>query len=83
MTERLMAAHRCSLSNEAALQGDALCGCFHCVKLFSPREITAWVNDRDGRTARCPYCGVDSVLGESSGYPMTEEFLEEMRACWF
>ena len=34
-------------------------------------------------TALCPYCGVDSVKCESSGYPITKEFLAEMRARWF
>ena len=24
----------------------------------------------------CPYCGIDSVIGESSGYPITREFME-------
>ena len=34
-------------------------------------------------TALCPYCGVDAVLGESAGYPLTKEFLRAMRQYWF
>ena len=38
--------------------------------------------DRFG-TAVCPYCGIDAVIGESSGYPITAEFLKRMRKRWF
>ena len=34
-------------------------------------------------TAVCPYCGVDSVIGENSGFPITEQFLKEMHEAWF
>ena len=50
-----------------------------CAKLLTvPLE---WV-DFD-LTALCPYCGIDAVIGESAGYPLTEEFLEKMRDYWF
>ncbi len=75
-------AHRHSANNRAALQHDPICGCFYCLKIFSPSEIKAWVEDASG-TAVCPYCGVDSVIGESCGYPITREFLEEMHRYWF
>ncbi len=41
-----------------------------------------WEYD-DNLTAFCPFCGVDSVIGESSGYPITKEFLEKMKEWWF
>ncbi len=34
-------------------------------------------------TALCPFCGVDAVIGESAGYPITETFLAEMHRYWF
>jgi hypothetical protein len=37
-----------------------------------------------GQTALCPKCGIDSVLGSNSGYPVTEiGFLKEMKSYWF
>jgi hypothetical protein len=33
-------------------------------------------------TAICPKCGVDSVIGECTGYPITEEFLDDMYSFW-
>lgn len=80
-------AHEFSSGHKAALERDRVCGCFYCLKIFSPSEIDTWLFgdnpcDRDG-TAVCPYCGVDAVIGESSGFPVTEEFLGEMRRVWF
>ncbi|HEX5724898.1 MAG TPA: cytoplasmic protein [Longimicrobiaceae bacterium] len=57
------------------------CGCFYCLKAFPPSAIAEWV-DR-GETALCPRCGIDAVLGSASGYPLTREFLREMRSFWF
>ena len=45
-------------------------------------NINQWIYD-ENETAFCPYCGVDSVIGESSGYHITKEFLEEMNQYWF
>ena len=75
-------AHKNSINNQKSLLNDAICGCFYCLKIYSPKEITEWIQDTDG-TALCPYCGIDSVLGESSGYPITKEFLTKMNKCWF
>ncbi len=36
-----------------------------------------WLDRED--TALCPYCCADSVIGESSGYPITREFLRKMK----
>ncbi|OWK39493.1 hypothetical protein FRUB_06056 [Fimbriiglobus ruber] len=38
---------------------------------------------REGNTALCPKCGIDSVIGTGSGYPVTAEFLEQMYEKWF
>ena len=75
-------AHRFSSNHKAEILRDKFCGCFYCHKIFSPSEIKEWVPDISG-TAICPYCGIDSVIGESSGYPITTEFLQRMSAHWF
>ncbi len=82
MNEKLIAAHKFCTNNKPALKNDPKCGCFYCMKIYDPKEITDWIPDAE-ETALCPYCGVDSVLGESSGYPITEEFLSEMNDYWF
>lgn len=32
----------------------------------------------DGETVWCPYCDIDSVLGDAAGFPLTDEFLRDM-----
>ena len=58
---------------------------FH-MKIFDPKEITEWLIDYNTcdkhGTAVCPYCGCDSIIGESSGYPITIEFLTKMNEYW-
>lgn len=80
-------AHKFSNSHKPELEKDNVCGCFYCGKIFSPSEIEEWIiddNPCDRRgTAICPYCDIDSVIGESSGYPITDEFMRAMNLIWF
>ncbi len=82
-------AHRFCTRNSKMLKGDKVCGCFYCLKIYSPTEIHEWIREQDGDkssdkyTALCPYCGIDSVIGESAGFTLTNEFLAKMREYWF
>lgn len=75
-------AHKFSANHMRMIRRDKVCGCFHCLEIFHPQEIEEWIADDMG-TAICPYCGIDSIIGESSGYPITKEFLKKMRDYWF
>ena len=77
----LLEAHNYSYKNRKMLENDKKCGCFYCCKIFNPKEIEEWCDDDD--TALCPYCGIDSVIGESSGYAIDENFLKDMNKHWF
>lgn len=82
--DELQIAHDRSFKNMALLKKDQLCGCFYCLKIFRSSEIKEVIPERDGgKTAVCPYCDIDSVIGESSGFPLTEEFLKKMNKYWF
>lgn len=80
-------AHSFSNNHKPELENDRKCGCFYCLTIFSPDEIKEWIiddNPCDRRgTAICPHCGIDSVIGESSGFPITREFLLKMKKRWF
>ena len=81
-----ISAHPHSSSHRNELLASDVCGCFYCLEIYSPAEITEWVDEDDegiGRTALCAKCGIDSVIGSSSGYPMTNEFLKQMQDYWF
>ena len=75
-------AHQFSVNNRKQLGQSSVCGCFYCRKIFNPNEITEWIPEKSG-TALCPYCGIDSVIGESSGFPIAEQFLNKMNQYWF
>ncbi|MFC7370963.1 cytoplasmic protein [Fictibacillus iocasae] len=74
--------HDFSYKNRELLEKDQICGCFYCLKIFHPSEIDEWEGENED-TAFCPYCGIDSVIGESSGYHITKEFLVKMNTEWF
>lgn len=77
----VIAAHKHSSQHRAEIEKSEKCGCFYCFHIFSPSEIEDWIDD--GQTASCPYCWIDSVIGDKSGFPITKEFLEEMHEHWF
>jgi hypothetical protein len=82
MSEDYILAHKFCGNHKHELEQDEICGCFYCMEIFSPREINFWIDDTSG-TAVCPYCGIDSVIGKSSGFPITKEFLTKMNKYWF
>ncbi len=82
MKNDIKKAHDFSINNREELQKDTLCGCFYCCEIFTPGKITEWIEDTKG-TAICPFCGIDSVIGKYSGFPITPEFLGEMKKEWF
>jgi hypothetical protein len=87
LNRALVDAHRHSTLHDVEIVSSAICGCFHCGEIYTPAEITDWLDDRiegkEGRTALCPRCGIDSVIGSASGFPINAAFLEAMRNHWF
>ena len=78
---QLHQAHDHCTNNKEELINSEFCGCFHCLEIFSGGKIKEWTDE--GTTALCPFCGIDAVIGDKSGYPITKEFLQEMRKAWF
>ncbi|HEX8370278.1 MAG TPA: cytoplasmic protein [Pyrinomonadaceae bacterium] len=77
----VFAAHKHSSRHREELLESDICGCFYCLEIYSPQEIKEWVDDN--KCALCAKCGIDSVIGSASNYPITEEFLKEMKSYWF
>lgn len=74
-------AHKHSQHHKDEIDRSSYCGCFCCCRIFSPEEIKEWIDNND--TAICPYCGVDAVIGDSSGISITKPFLIDMYQKWF
>ena len=91
MEETHITAHRESIRHRKQIFNSDICGCFYCLKIFKPTEITDWCDyealetggEKVGQTALCPYCSIDAVIGSASGYPITKEFLKKMSTHWF
>jgi hypothetical protein len=79
------AAHDHSSDHRTEVLASRLCGCFYCGAIYPPSEIMDWVDPpgETGKTALCAKCGIDSVIGDLSGFPITHEFLERMNRYWF
>ena len=76
-------AHEYSFNNMDELRQSQKCGCFYCLAIFQSDDIEEYIEDNPYGTAVSPYCDIDSVIGENCGYPITKEFLEQMKKYWF
>lgn len=75
-------AHDYSIYNREQINQSKQCGCFCCLKKFPPSEIVDWCDPNED-TALCPYCDIDSVLGDASGFEISDTLLRKMQDYWF
>ena len=80
--EELKAAHKHCFANRESIAISETCGCFYCLKTFPASETREWFRRVETETARCPYCGIDSVL-PSSVCNIDSAFLQRMHDYWF
>jgi hypothetical protein len=80
----ILGAHTHSTDHRPDLFHSERCGCFYCLAIFPADAIDFWIDvvDGVGVTAMCPECGIDSVIGSASGYPIEEWFLQRMQEHW-
>ncbi len=83
--DALKAVYSNSIRNEESILKSNLCGCFHCISILAATDIklSEMMVEKDGfRTAICPICGIDAVIGDAS-VEITAELLEEMNSHYF
>jgi len=95
--DELELAHKHCFGNRSEMLASQVCGCFYCLTIFPPSDVY-WIEEdepplfRDNvlvgshkpePTAAYTNCDVDSVIGSSSGYPITIDFLTRLRQRWF
>ena len=81
----LNAFYTLSIRNEESIRKSNLCGCFHCISIFPVADVklSEMMVEKDGfKTAICPICGIDAVLGDTS-VEITAELLEAMNGLYF
>ncbi len=67
--------------NRDELLRSDICGCYYCLKILPPSNIEEWVDD--AFTGLCPHCGIDSVIGSSSGIPIRLDIFETINRLFF
>jgi len=94
MPAQIRNAHAHCSRHAIELGKSVRCGCFYCLEIFEPSQIKDWIMEREARadfepsaeadsTALCPRCGIDAVIGDAAGFPITSEFLQTMKTYWF
>ena len=84
--EYLAQAHKHCIFHVNEIEESGSCGCFSCLIVFPSKDIIEWTDDDNpkGKTAICPNCGIDSVIGSASGYPIDDpEFLSSLNEKYF
>lgn len=64
-----------SYCNRKLIEQSKLCCCYDCKRIFAPQDINEWIGD----TAVCPYCGMDTVVGDAAGFKIDKEFLRKLK----
>jgi len=77
----LNSIHAHSFKNRDEIKKSLVCHCFQCKGVFASGAVTSW-SDGD-RTAKCPECGIGAVIGDASGYVMTDPLIDAMHTFWF
>jgi hypothetical protein len=73
--------NRHTILNHKEVTSSETCGCYKCLHIFTPEDMSTedWWEESNGQlTAACPRCGIDSIVGSASGYPITHEVLKAM-----
>jgi hypothetical protein len=81
----LKSAHKHSFANRKSIERSNQCGCFCCCTLFPATLVEQWSTERNGNddTGWCPGCGIDSLIGDSSGISLDRPFLVAMNEKYF
>lgn len=72
--KRIDALAAAAFHNADEVKASTVCACYYCRRTFSPQEITRWIDKN--KTALCPFCKIDSVYGNASGFSVQAKFLE-------
>lgn len=60
--EELLKWHKGSFANKGTITSAQRVGCFCCCATYPSHTVVDFVEDKEGETALCPQCSVDSVI---------------------
>jgi hypothetical protein len=82
------AAHKATIFHDRDILASTLCTCFYCGYQFNPHTEPNlyWIDTTHpkGKTLVCPMCAIDCILGDASGFPITDPaFILACTEAWF
>ena len=75
--------HSHTIRNRNEINQSECCHCISCTKSYPSPIVMDFIKDGDGETALCPYCGVDSVIGDACSLLLNPEILKALNKRWF
>lgn len=75
------AARSMSLVNREMVERSQKCACYSCEAVFDAKEVNDYWDHHT--TAVCPRCGIDAVVPDACGFPMTPDFIHKMHVDGF
>lgn len=70
--------------NRTLLESSGECGCFYCGRRFPTNLISNWlVEPGEEDTGCCPYCGKDTLIVGTEGFPLSTALLTSLYMDWF
>lgn len=87
-SEYIAKAHKATIYNESDIIASKVCTCFYCGCQFNAnteKDLEWWdETSPKGKTLVCPKCGIDVVIGDASGFPVTDkDFILNCSTAWF
>ncbi len=76
-------ASKYSINNRESLSKSKTAGCYYCLKIFKPSDVTEYWTTEFEDTGVCPHCGIDSVIGDDPGFDITDDLLKKLKKYWF
>lgn len=70
-----------SMKNRHLIEQSTNAGCFQCCKIYPISEIKNYTDKE--KTCICPFCNVDSIVGDNCGFVLNEEILKKAKLFWF
>ena len=75
----LRAIHKHSVENKYEILNSKKCACFHCFRIYDSVEVDTFLQENDGiETALCPLCITDTIIGDASGFNLTDEMIDAL-----
>lgn len=67
-----------TVNNEIEILQSKKCGCIFCGHTFEAKSIKNWTSVKNKASAICPACGMNMIVGDSSGYSINKKWVGEV-----